>query len=98
MRADRRQNGARVPALLGGLAVVLAAALLTFAHPRAAAPTVPDTRSGPPGRSVTGTPSVAPQQALHTVTTTAAGPARRLAEPGGSPPVAATVEPTDPPQ
>ena len=96
MRANRRQNGSRVPALVGGLVGVLVAAFLALVLPAGAGRPAPDSHTGSPGSSVTGTRTAAPQQALHTVTTTAAGTALRLADPGGCPP--ASVQPVIAPQ
>jgi hypothetical protein len=90
-----------MPALVGGLVVVLAAVLITLVLPASAGHTAPDPHTGSPGSFVTESRTAAPQQALHTVTTTAAGTALRPAGPGGCPPVAVqpitAPRPTDPP-
>jgi hypothetical protein len=96
MRADRRQNGSRMPALVGGFVAVSAAAFLALGPPMGADHPAPNSHTGSPGSSVTGTRSAAPQSALHTVTTTAVRTVLRLAEPGGCPP--AWVEPNVAPQ
>jgi hypothetical protein len=89
-----------MPALVGGLVVVLAAVSIALVFLAGAGLPAPDPHTGSPGSTVTGGRTAAPQQALHTVTTTAAGTALRPAEPGGCPPV--TVQsitasrPTDP--
>src|SRR5690348_16813416 len=101
MRTGRRQNGPLMPALVGGLVVVLAAVFIVLVPPAGAGQTAPDPHTGSPGSSITGGRTAAPQLALHAVTTTAAGTALRPAEPGGCPPVAVqpitAPRPTDPP-
>jgi hypothetical protein len=86
---------------VGGLVVVLAAVFIALVLPAGAGHPAPDPHTGSPGSSVTESRTAAPQQALHTVTTAAAGTALRPAEPGGCPPVAVqpitAPRPTDPP-
>lgn len=101
MRTGRRQNGPLMPALVGGLVVVLAAVFIALVLPAGAGHTAPDPHTGSPGSFVTGSRTAAPQPALHTATATAVGTALRSAEPRGCPPVAVqpitAARPTDPP-
>jgi hypothetical protein len=97
MRAEQRQNESRVSAFLGGCVGVLAAALLTLALPVSARLLASTDHIGADGAAVAVPRAAAPQQALHTITTTAAG-GLRPAEPGGCPPIAAPLKLTDAPQ
>jgi hypothetical protein len=91
MRTGRRQNGPLMPPLTGGLVAASAATFLAFVLPVGASHSAADSPTASPGPSLTAGRTAEPQQALHTVTTTAAGTALRLAEPGGCPPVTVLV-------
>jgi hypothetical protein len=95
MRADHRQNGSRVATLLVGVAAVLATGLLALAV--SAGHLAPASRLGTGNPSVTVPRTAAPQQALHTVTTTATHSALRPALSGDCPPVATSLKRTEAP-
>ena len=95
MRANRRQNGSLDACPRGRARGRAGIAFFALVLPVAAGHPAPDSHTGSPGSSVTGTRTAAPQPALHTVTTTAPGIAFRLGEPGGCPPVSG--QPIDPP-
>lgn len=90
MRTLNPHHGPRLPALLSGFAAVLAVVLFSFVLSASAADT-PDANERPSAPSVCGGPPVAPEQALHRVTATAASAAVRIAHPGAFLPVPAQL-------
>ena len=86
VRTDRPRNRPPTTAALGGVAAALAVAALVIALPSQAPTSVGDTPAESQCPSVSGGQTSPPQHALHSATTTTAGVALRLANPGGCPP------------